>query len=74
MSVAIPPKVQQVVLFSSGPWGERTCVNADLYDAHRTPITIGKLTPYNRLDAETNVFEQLGTGTLEKYKVDDDYN
>ncbi|XP_019718764.1 kelch repeat-containing protein [Hippocampus comes] len=48
VSVAIPPKVQQVVLFSSGPWGERTCVNADLYDAHRTPITIGKLTPYNR--------------------------
>ncbi|XP_061619690.1 kelch repeat-containing protein isoform X2 [Phyllopteryx taeniolatus] len=48
VSVAVPPTVRQVVLFSSGPWGERICVNADLCDAHRTPITIGKLTPYNR--------------------------
>ncbi|XP_077400830.1 kelch repeat-containing protein isoform X1 [Vanacampus margaritifer] len=48
ISVVVPPTVHQVVLFSSGPWGERICVNADLYDAHRTLITIGKLTPYNR--------------------------
>nr|XP_020465775.1 tip elongation aberrant protein 1-like [Monopterus albus] len=46
--VAIPPTVQQVVLFSSGPWGKRLCVNAELNDADRVPITIGKLTPYNR--------------------------
>ncbi|XP_061817050.1 kelch repeat-containing protein [Nerophis lumbriciformis] len=48
VSVAVPPTVQQVVLFSSGPWRDRICVNADLLDAQRTPITIGKLTPYNR--------------------------
>ncbi|KAG7497497.1 hypothetical protein JOB18_038682 [Solea senegalensis] len=46
--VAVPPTVHQVVLFSSGPWGERVCVNAELNDAERIPITIGKLTPYNR--------------------------
>nr|XP_057924766.1 kelch repeat-containing protein isoform X2 [Doryrhamphus excisus] len=48
VSVAVPPTVHQVVLFSSGPWRDRICVNADLYDAQQTPITIGKLTPYNR--------------------------
>ena len=48
MSVAVPPSVRQVVLFSSGPWGERICVNAELNDADRFPITIGKLTPYNK--------------------------
>lgn len=47
VSVAVPPSVRQVVLFSSGPWGERICVNAEL-DAERIPITIGKLTPYNK--------------------------
>uniref|UniRef100_A0A3P9HM10 Kelch repeat-containing protein n=1 Tax=Oryzias latipes TaxID=8090 RepID=A0A3P9HM10_ORYLA len=47
-SVAIPASVHQVVLFSSGPWGERICVNAELNDADRFPITIGKLTPYNK--------------------------
>uniref|UniRef100_A0A8D3B3X0 Kelch repeat-containing protein n=1 Tax=Scophthalmus maximus TaxID=52904 RepID=A0A8D3B3X0_SCOMX len=46
--VAVPPTVRQVVLFSSGPWGERICVDAELNDAERMPITIGKLTPYNR--------------------------
>ncbi|XP_018540479.1 kelch repeat-containing protein isoform X2 [Lates calcarifer] len=46
--VAVPSTVRQVVLFSSGPWGERICVNAELSDADRIPITIGKLTPYNR--------------------------
>ncbi|XP_061565585.1 kelch repeat-containing protein [Cololabis saira] len=46
--VAVPPSVHQVVLFSSGPWGERICVNAELNDADRFPITIGKLTPYNK--------------------------
>uniref|UniRef100_A0A3B4YMY8 Kelch repeat-containing protein n=1 Tax=Seriola lalandi dorsalis TaxID=1841481 RepID=A0A3B4YMY8_SERLL len=46
--VAVPSTVRQVVLFSSGPWGERICVNAELNDADRIPITIGKLTPYNR--------------------------
>uniref|UniRef100_A0AAQ5ZER2 Kelch repeat-containing protein n=1 Tax=Amphiprion ocellaris TaxID=80972 RepID=A0AAQ5ZER2_AMPOC len=46
--VAVPPSVRQVVLFSSGQWGDRVCVNAELNDADRTPITIGKLTPYNR--------------------------
>ncbi|XP_059210113.1 kelch repeat-containing protein [Centropristis striata] len=46
--VAVPPSVRQVVLFSSGPWGERICVNAELNDADRFPITIGKLTPYNK--------------------------
>ncbi|XP_070711332.1 kelch repeat-containing protein [Pempheris klunzingeri] len=46
--VAVPPSVRQVVLFSSGPWGERICVNAELNDAERIPITIGKLTPYNK--------------------------
>uniref|UniRef100_A0A672FZR6 Kelch repeat-containing protein n=1 Tax=Salarias fasciatus TaxID=181472 RepID=A0A672FZR6_SALFA len=40
--------VRQVVLFSSGPWGERVCVNVELNDADRFPITIGKLTPYNK--------------------------
>uniref|UniRef100_A0A1A8I8U0 Kelch repeat-containing protein n=1 Tax=Nothobranchius kuhntae TaxID=321403 RepID=A0A1A8I8U0_NOTKU len=48
VSVAVPPSVQQVVVFSCGPWGERICVNAELSDADRFPITIGKLTPYNR--------------------------
>ncbi|XP_070786336.1 kelch repeat-containing protein [Enoplosus armatus] len=48
VSVAVPPSVRQVVLFSSGPWGERICVNAELDDADRIPITIGKLTPYNK--------------------------
>lgn len=48
VSVAVPPSVQQVVLFSSGQWGGRVCVNAELEDSARTPITIGKLTPYNR--------------------------
>ncbi|XP_026147794.1 kelch repeat-containing protein [Mastacembelus armatus] len=46
--VAVPPTVPQVVLFSSGPWGDRICVNAELDDADRIPITIGKLTPYNK--------------------------
>ncbi|XP_006802505.1 kelch repeat-containing protein isoform X1 [Neolamprologus brichardi] len=46
--VAVPPSVRQVVLFSSGPWGERICVNAELSDFDRMPITIGKLTPYNK--------------------------
>ncbi|XP_029932605.1 kelch repeat-containing protein isoform X1 [Myripristis murdjan] len=48
VSLAVPPAARQVVLFSSGPWGERICVNADLNDADRIPITIGKLTPYNK--------------------------
>lgn len=48
VAVAVPPSVQQVVLFSSGPWGDRICVNAELNDAARMPITIGKLTPYNK--------------------------
>lgn len=48
MSVAVPRIVRQVVLFSSGPWGERICVNAELNNADRMPITIGKLTPYNK--------------------------
>uniref|UniRef100_H3D8J0 Kelch repeat-containing protein n=1 Tax=Tetraodon nigroviridis TaxID=99883 RepID=H3D8J0_TETNG len=47
-SVAVPPNAQQVVLFSSGRWGERICGNAELSDAERMPITIGKLTPYNK--------------------------
>lgn len=47
-SVAVPPKARQVVLFTNGPWGERICVNAELNDADRVPITIGKLTPYNK--------------------------
>ncbi|XP_041841333.1 kelch repeat-containing protein isoform X2 [Melanotaenia boesemani] len=47
VSVAVPSNIHQVVLFSSGPWGERICVNAELNDA-RIPITIGKLTPYNK--------------------------
>lgn len=46
--VAVPPSVRQVVLFSSGQWGARICVNAELNEADRTPITIGKLTPFNR--------------------------
>ncbi|XP_046872099.1 kelch repeat-containing protein [Hypomesus transpacificus] len=46
--VAVPDDSQQVVLFSSGRWGERICVNAELNDANRVPITIGKLTPYNK--------------------------
>lgn len=46
--VALPPSVHQVVLFSRGPWGHRICVNAELNDIERIPITIGKLTPYNR--------------------------
>ncbi|XP_033839249.1 kelch repeat-containing protein [Periophthalmus magnuspinnatus] len=48
VSVSVSPCVQQVVLFSSGPWGERLCVNVELEDAARVPITIGKLTPYNK--------------------------
>ncbi|KAM9717173.1 kelch repeat-containing protein [Menidia menidia] len=48
VSVAVPPSVRQVVLFSSGQWGERICVNAELCDWDRFPITIGKLTPYNK--------------------------
>ncbi|PWA27126.1 hypothetical protein CCH79_00011615 [Gambusia affinis] len=48
VSAAVPPSVRQVVLFSSGPWGERICLNAELIDADQIPITIGKLTPYNK--------------------------
>ncbi|XP_044038787.1 kelch repeat-containing protein [Siniperca chuatsi] len=48
VSVAVPPSVRQVVLFSSGPWGDIICVDAELNDADRIPITIGKLTPYNK--------------------------
>ncbi|XP_008285100.1 kelch repeat-containing protein [Stegastes partitus] len=48
VAVAVPSTVRQVVLFSSGPWGDRVCVNAELNDADRIPITIGKLTPYNK--------------------------
>ncbi|KAM4714912.1 kelch repeat-containing protein [Anableps anableps] len=48
VSAAVPSSVHQMVLFSSGPWGERICVNAELIDADQIPITIGKLTPYNR--------------------------
>ncbi|XP_059932740.1 kelch repeat-containing protein [Gadus macrocephalus] len=47
-SLAVPPSARQVVLFTNGPWGERVCVNAELNDADRMPITIGKLTPYNK--------------------------
>lgn len=50
VAVAVPASVRQVVLFSSGPWGDRTCVNAELNDPDRIPITIGKLTPYNKYD------------------------
>lgn len=46
--MAVPPSVRQVVLFSRGPWGGRICVDAELNDADRIPITIGKLTPYNK--------------------------
>uniref|UniRef100_A0A8C5GPK7 RING finger protein B-like n=1 Tax=Gouania willdenowi TaxID=441366 RepID=A0A8C5GPK7_GOUWI len=46
--VAVPSDVRQVVLFSSGQWEQRICVNAQLNDADRFPITIGKLTPYNK--------------------------
>lgn len=48
MSVAVPPNVRQVVLFSSGPWRERICCNAELNNAERIPITMGILTPYNK--------------------------
>ncbi|KAM9836571.1 LOW QUALITY PROTEIN: kelch repeat-containing protein [Aulostomus maculatus] len=48
VSVAVPAGVRQVVLFSSGPWGGRICVNAELDDRDRIPVTIGKLTPYNK--------------------------
>uniref|UniRef100_A0A3Q2U3A4 Tip elongation aberrant protein 1-like n=1 Tax=Fundulus heteroclitus TaxID=8078 RepID=A0A3Q2U3A4_FUNHE len=48
VSAAVPPSARQVVLFSSGPWGDSLCVNAELTDAHQVPITIGKLTPYNK--------------------------
>lgn len=37
-----------MVLFSSGPWGERICVNVELNNADKMPITIGKLTPHNK--------------------------
>ncbi|CAL8241682.1 unnamed protein product [Merluccius merluccius] len=47
-SLAVPAGARQVVLFTHGPWGERICVNADLNDAEGMPITIGKLTPYNK--------------------------
>lgn len=47
-SLAVPPSARQVVVFSSGQWGERICVNAELNDANKFPITIGKLTPYNK--------------------------
>ncbi|KAM4612292.1 kelch repeat-containing protein [Polymixia lowei] len=47
-SLAVPPDAHQVVLFTSGPWGGRICVNAELNDADKIPITIGKLTPYNK--------------------------
>ncbi|XP_053716526.1 kelch repeat-containing protein isoform X2 [Synchiropus splendidus] len=46
--VAVPASVRQVVLFSSGRWEDRICVNAELDDSDKFPITIGKLTPYNK--------------------------
>ncbi|XP_068612269.1 kelch repeat-containing protein [Brachionichthys hirsutus] len=48
VSVAVPRDARQVVLFTAGPWGERICVNAELNDADRMPITVGKLTRYNK--------------------------
>uniref|UniRef100_A0A3B4A134 Uncharacterized protein n=1 Tax=Periophthalmus magnuspinnatus TaxID=409849 RepID=A0A3B4A134_9GOBI len=76
VSVSVSPCVQQVVLFSSGPWGERLCVNVELEDAARVPITIGKLTPYNKwvirshpcffsiLDLSRALFEPLVSSTI----------
>ncbi|XP_054457579.1 kelch repeat-containing protein [Anoplopoma fimbria] len=62
--VAVPPSVRQVVLFSSGPWGERICVNAELNDADRYPITIGKLTPYNKCLSWEQWEEETWTDSL----------
>ncbi|KAF7657336.1 hypothetical protein LDENG_00027720 [Lucifuga dentata] len=64
VSVAIPANVRQVVLFSSGPWGERICVNAELNDAERIPITIGKLTPYNKCLSWEQWEEETWTDTI----------
>ncbi|XP_042368481.1 kelch repeat-containing protein [Plectropomus leopardus] len=64
VSVAVPATVRQVVLFSSGPWGERICVNAELNDADRFPITIGKLTPYNKCLSWEQWEEETWTNTV----------
>ncbi|XP_051285494.1 kelch repeat-containing protein [Dicentrarchus labrax] len=64
VSVAVPPSVRQVVLFSSGPWGERICANAELNDADRMPITIGKLTPYNKCLSWEQWEEETWTDTV----------
>ncbi|KAL0969906.1 hypothetical protein UPYG_G00234330 [Umbra pygmaea] len=61
-SVAVPQNSQQVVLFSTGRWGNRSCVNAELTDANRVPITIGKLTPYNRCLSWERWEEECWTG------------
>uniref|UniRef100_A0A3Q3MP02 Kelch repeat-containing protein n=1 Tax=Labrus bergylta TaxID=56723 RepID=A0A3Q3MP02_9LABR len=64
VAVAVPPSVRQVVLFSSGPWGERICVNAELNDADRMPITIGKITPYNKCLSWEQWEEETWTGSV----------
>ncbi|KAM4537474.1 kelch repeat-containing protein [Odontesthes bonariensis] len=64
VSVAVPSSVRQVVLFSSGQWGERICVNAELSDADRIPITIGKLTPYNKCLSWEQWEEETWTGSV----------
>ncbi|XP_035531342.1 kelch repeat-containing protein [Morone saxatilis] len=64
VSVAVPPSVRQVVLFSSGRWGERICANAELNDADRMPITIGKLTPYNKCLSWEQWEEETWTDTV----------
>lgn len=64
VSVAVPPSAHQVVLFSSGQWRDRICVNAELDDSERIPITIGKLTPYNKCLSWEQWEEETWTDTV----------
>ncbi|XP_030635078.1 kelch repeat-containing protein [Chanos chanos] len=47
-SIVVPPFVQQVVLFTSGRWGNRTSVSVELKDAGDMPVVTGKLTPLSK--------------------------
>ncbi|XP_061091642.1 kelch repeat-containing protein [Conger conger] len=44
-SIAVPPAVQQVVVFSNGRWGTRAVIKVELTESDKAPVTLGNLTP-----------------------------
>ncbi|KAG9346472.1 hypothetical protein JZ751_006783 [Albula glossodonta] len=47
-SIAVPPAIQQVVVFSNGRWGKQTSVKVALTDTDKGAITLGNLSPDSR--------------------------